>query len=142
MSLNRTIDRLARAIKREAARNPGFAHKLNAIFEAHTSRRAEFDEIEVEIRAEIGAAAPPAPPARVVTPDLNPVAIVSAQGAETLAVALASEVYTSDALRALAAEHNLDPAGELADADKEAIVAHIVAAAVRRVERDKKLFDY
>lgn len=141
MSLNRTIDRLARAIKREAARNPGFAHKLNAIFEAHTSRRAEFDEIE----AEIEAVAPPSPPSaapRVATPDLNPVAIVSAQGGETLAVALASEVYTSDALRALAAEHNLDPAGELADADKETIVAHIVAAAVRRVERDKKLFDY
>lgn len=137
MSLNRTIDRLARAIKREAARNPGFAQKLEAVFAAHTSRRAESDEGEGDL-----ALAAPAAPDVVAAPDLNPVAIVSAQGADMLAAALAGDVYTSDALRALANEHNLDPAGELADADKETIVAHIVAAAVRRVERDKKLFDY
>ncbi len=138
MSVNRTIDRLTRAIKREAARNPGFAQKLDAIFEAHTSRRAESGDLEAETDLESA----PAAPEIVAAPDLNPVAIVSAQGADALAVALAGDVYTSDALRALANEHNLDPAGELVDADKDTIVAHIVAAAVRRVERDKKLFDY
>lgn len=140
MSLNRTLDRLTRAIKREAARNPGFADKLDTILSAHTSRRAEGEDGEIETDAP--EAPPVVAPPQFVAPDLNPVAIVSAQGADMLAAALSGDVYTSDALRALANEHNLDPAGELADADKETIIAHIVAAAVRRVERDRKLFDY
>jgi len=135
MSLNRTIDRLTRAIKREAARNPGFSDKHNAILAAHSSRRYEPEDAPPE--AAVAPAAPAAAPL-----DINPVAIVSSLGGDVLAAALAEDGVSLDALRALAAEHNLDPAGELADADKAAAVAHIVAAAARRVERDKKLFDY
>jgi len=138
MSLNRTIDRLARAIKREAARNPGFAAKLDAVLAAHTSRRADDDAREAADAAEAAVAAA----AAMAPPDINPIALVSADGADALAAALASDVWTADALRALANEHNLDPADELAEADKTDAMAHIVAAALRRVERDRKLFDY
>ena len=135
MSLNRTIDKLARALKREAARNPDFADKLDAIFAAHVSRRPAQPTSKP-------AATPVIEPDAVDAPAINPIAIVSASGADMLAAELASEIYTQDALRALAVEHNLDPAGELDDADKDSIIAHIVAQAARRVERDRRLFDY
>jgi len=132
MSVARTIDKLARALKREAARNPEFADKLDAIFSAHVSRRTPSPAAAREVEEAEETAAP----------SINPIAIVSAHGADMLAAELESDVYTHAALKALADEHNLDPAGELEGADKATMIAHIVAAAQRRVERDKKLFDY
>jgi hypothetical protein len=136
MSLPRTIDRLARAIKREAARNPDFAGRLEAILAAHVSRRPL--PVDLDVADALGPEEAEAESA--TAPDINPVAIAGGQGGEALAALLADQ--SVQALRALATEHNLDPAGELADADQEATVAHIVAAALRRVERDRKLFDY
>lgn len=129
MSLSKTIDRLARAIRVEAKRNPEFAAKLEEIFAAHAARGAP---------AEPAAPAPqPAPALRI-----NPVAIVSRQGPDALAATLTAPDFTEAALRALVTEHNLDPAGETGGLGREALAAHIVAQAKRRVERDRKLFDY
>ena len=46
------------------------------------------------------------------------------------------------ALRALVAEHNLDPSGAAAALDAPELVTHIVAQAKKRAERDEKMFDY
>lgn len=144
MSLSRTIDRLARAIRVEAKRNPEFARRLEEIFAAHAARAPERDAPpQPEIAAEPPHEPPPASkPAAAPAPRLNPVAIVSRQGADALQQALQSPEMTETALRALVAEHNLDPAGETGALGREALADHILAQAKRRVERDRKLFDY
>ncbi len=132
MSLSRTIDRLARAIRQEARRNRAFAERLEKILAAHVSRAP--DQIEPQLDGE-EAALPAAP-------TINPIALVSREGAAALCEILRAESFTKDLMRALVSEHNLDPAGETGDLDREALAAHIVAQAQRRVERDRKLFDY
>ncbi len=71
---------------------------------------------------------------------LNPVAMLKHEGEAALAAALAAQGMP--ALRALVAEHNLDPSGETANLDCAGLAAHVVAQAKRRAERDEKLFDY
>jgi hypothetical protein len=45
-------------------------------------------------------------------------------------------------LRALIAEHNLDPSGDTDAQDEAELAAHIIAQAKRRADRDDKMFDY
>ena len=73
-------------------------------------------------------------------PAINPISIFANQGEEALRVALAAP--SQEALAALVAEHNLDPAGLAAGADRDGLIEQIVKQAKKRVERDSKLFDY
>lgn len=138
MSLNRTLDRLFNAIRLEARRNPDFADRLDAILRAHDSQR----EIDEAIASEALVDAPVAEEASaaVAPPEINPVGVFQNGGEDALKGALAKE--GRDALLALIAEHNLDPAGEAGDLDREGLAAHVIEQAKRRVERDRKLFDY
>ncbi|HYD87983.1 MAG TPA: hypothetical protein VEA80_10945 [Vitreimonas sp.] len=81
-----------------------------------------------------GAAKKPAPPA------INPAGLYKKEGDDALTAALVA--LDAAALHALVSEHNLDPAGETAAMDEAELVAHIVAQAKRRAERDEKMFDY
>lgn len=134
MSLNRTLDRLFDAIRLEARRNPAFADRLDAILRAHASQRALDEGAADDAPAEPPKAQAPSPP------QINPVGVFQNGGEEALKGALAKE--GREALLALIAEHNLDPAGEAADLDRDGLAAHVIAQARRRVERDRKLFDY
>jgi hypothetical protein len=62
------------------------------------------------------------------------------EGQAALAAALASQDVA--ALRALVAEHNLDPSGDTVRMDGARLAVHILAQAKARAERDEKLFDY
>ncbi len=73
-------------------------------------------------------------------PALNPAGVYKKDGEDALTAALVS--LDTDALRALVAEHNLDPAGETPGMGEAELVAHIVAQAKKRAERDEKMFDY
>jgi hypothetical protein len=160
MSLNKTLDRLFDEIRREAKRNPEFADRLDAVLRLHESRR-EVDEGVIEDLAREDAGdpapapkrksaspasgraagkAPAAQTAQPAPPLLNPVGIYKRAGEEGLAKALATQELP--ALRALVAEHNLDPSGESEGLDRDALAAHVVAQAKRRAERDDKMFDY
>lgn len=145
MSLNKSLNRLFDEIRREAKRNQAFADRLDAIFLAHASAR-EVDEALVEAER----AAPDVPPPTRKLADLggvadaaaeiNPVAFYIRDGADALKSALSA--LPEGALTQLLGEHNLDPAGAASGLAKPALVDHIVAQAARRVERDRKLFDY
>jgi hypothetical protein len=151
MSLNKSLNRLFDEIRREAKRNPEFADRLDAIFRVHESARDVADEVVEAARTDddaSGAAAPP-PPTDMRTlnagegagaPELNPVAFFTREGADALKVALTK--FSKPALEGLLVEHNLDPAGATAGLPKPALVEHIIAQAQKRVERDRKLFDY
>jgi hypothetical protein len=157
MSLNKTLDRLFAEIRREAKRNPDFANRLDAALRLHESRRNVPDAVlEDMVRVDEAGAKPKKP----VTPassrqvrqeaggmaavpklsPLNPVGLLKREGKAALAARLASQDL--EALRALVAEHNLDPSGETAGLDHGALAAHVLAQAQRRAERDEKLFDY
>jgi hypothetical protein len=145
MSLNRTLDRLFDEIRREAKRNPEFAQRLDAILQLHESRRELDDEVlEAAARDKGGdealAAAAPAPAAVVNAPALNPVGLFKREGEAALSEALAR--FDAEALRALIAEHSLDPTGASEGLSSKELAAHIVARARRRAERDEKMFDY
>jgi hypothetical protein len=156
MSLNKTLDRLFDEIRREAKRNPDFADRLDAVLRLHDSRRDVGDEVMEDVKREapLDAASPPvaepvAPakpaPKKVRSaqpppPLLNPVGIYKRSGEDALSTALSTQELP--ALRALVAEHNLDPSGETDALDREALAAHVVAQAKRRAERDEKMFDY
>ncbi len=166
MSLNKTLDRLFDEIRREAKRNREFADRLDAILRLHDSRRDVSEEAIEDLACDGPNAArpapeltPEAPPARSpgpasakpapkrakamaqsAPPLLNPVGIYKRSGEEALSDALATQDLP--ALRALVAEHNLDPSGETEALDREALAAHVVAHAKRRAERDEKMFDY
>jgi len=144
MSLNKTLDRLFDEIRREARRNPDFADRLDGVLRAHVSRR-DVAEDALDAADEAKAQAPAevvekSPEIVVAAPALNPVGLYQREGADALAAALADQ--DRDALTALIAEHNLDPTGEAGDLDRDALAAHVIAQAQRRVERDRKLFDY
>lgn len=152
MSLNKSLNRLFDEIRREAKRNPDFADRLDAIFRVHESARDVADEVVEAARTDddAGAAASTLPPVSrsaepvagegAGAPDINPVAYFTREGADALKVALTK--FTKPALEGLLAEHNLDPAGATAGLAKPALVDHIIAQAQKRVERDRKLFDY
>lgn len=136
MSLNRTLDRLFTEIRREAKRNPAFADRLDAVLGGHASGRS-IDEANLEPEETADALEQPSPAAH---PTVNPVAILQKEGEAGLKAALAQ--LERSALAALIAEHNLDPAGAAADGDASAMRAQILAQAGKRLNRDKKLFDY
>jgi hypothetical protein len=155
MSLNKTLDRLFDEIRREAKRNPDFADRLDAVLQRHDSRRDVPDEVLDDVVADepAPAAAPgkakkpkPAAAAEPVAapasnaPDINPAGIFRKSGEEGLAAALADQDLS--ALRALVAEHNLDPSGVTPSLTRDELATHIVAQAKRRAERDEKMFDY
>ena len=146
MSLARALAELFKAIRDEAGTNPEFALKLEQALAVYKpSKRAKQAARD---RVAVGPAAPPITPAPArpaATPPptgVNPVAVLTQQGEEALRAELAGEDYSTAVLAALAAEHNLDPAGEAAGADKSGWIEQIVAQAKRRVARDSKLFDY
>ncbi len=89
-----------------------------------------------QTRVETGDIAEPVEAA----PAINPVSIFSNQGEDALRSALSAP--SREALVALVAEHNLDPAGQAEDADRNGLIEQIVSQAKKRVERDSKLFDY
>ncbi|MDX2235457.1 MAG: hypothetical protein NW200_13250 [Hyphomonadaceae bacterium] len=141
MSLNRTLNRIFDEVRREAKRNPAFADRLEAVILAHASAR----DVPESVLAEIGRDEQRGPDAAVPEPasqaaDLNPIASYTRDGAEALQAALSD--LPESALTHLVSEHNLDPAGVAAGLPKSALIAHIVAQAARRIERDRKLFDY
>src|SRR5690606_41548832 len=84
--------------------------------------------------------APPQAEEQQKAPDINPAGIFRKSGEEGLAAALAS--HDLSALRALVAEHNLDPSGVTPSLTRDELAAHIVSQAKRRAERDEKMFDY
>ena len=169
MSLNKTLDRLFDEIRREAKRNPEFADRLDAVLRVHESRRDVADEVLQDVVADepqqsspasgVGPSAargggksakaratptPTAPPQageqQTSAPDINPAGVFRKDGEEGLAAALADRDLS--ALRALVAEHNLDPSGVTPSLTRDELAAHIVAQAKRRAERDEKMFDY
>lgn len=172
MSLNKTLDRLFDEIRREAKRNPDFADRLDAVLQRHDSRRDVPDEVLEDIAgadansspasgggpsvargggksasrraASPQSAAPTVPPPageqKTQAPDINPAGLYRRGGEEGLASALADQDLS--ALRALVAEHNLDPGGVTPSLTRDELAAHIVSQAKRRAERDEKMFDY
>jgi len=156
MSLNKTLNRLFDEIRREAKRNEAFADRLDAVLRAHDSARdvpaamiaqeraapeadceaaPEVTERPTRKLAELGAGAE----ARSLS-DINPVAFFTRDGADALKAALTA--LPENALAQLLGDHNLDPAGAAEGLAKPELVEHIVAQAQKRVERDRKLFDY
>ncbi len=157
MSLNKTLDRLFDEIRREAKRNPDFADRLDAVLRVHESRR-DVDEATIEAAREdtpVEADPKPTKPSRKRNADdtsapisfnggsaaaLNPAGLYKRDGEAALEAAL--RVQDLSGLRALVAEHNLDPAGETPALTRDELAAHIVAQAKRRAERDEKMFEY
>ena len=172
MSLNKTLDRFFDEIRREAKRNPDFADRLDAVLQRHESRRDVPEEVLEEVaqsspaggggaeRSEAeGAVAPtkkkrdvplsqpatradssPASGGASQAPNLNPAGLYRKGGEAGLASALADQDLS--ALRALVAEHNLDPSGVTSALTRDELAAHIVSQAKRRAERDETMFDY
>ncbi len=71
---------------------------------------------------------------------LNPAGLYKRAGEDALTAALAA--LDQSALRALIAEHNLDPSGATGAMDDAELATHIIVQAKRRAERDEKMFDY
>jgi hypothetical protein len=165
MSLNKTLDRLFDEIRREAKRNPDFANRLDAVLRLHDSRRDVPDEVVDDIAHAMQISSPasaaggdpgsssgePAgespPSARAgakkrakAPPAINPAGVYKKQGEAGLTKALAGQDLS--ALRALVAEHNLDPGGITSSLTRAELAAHIVTQAKKRAERDEKMFDY
>jgi hypothetical protein len=169
MSLNRTLDRFFDEIRREAKRNPDFANRLDAVLQRHDSRRDVPDDVlddvapeqtpppqAGEVRAKRGegetppasapakkpAPKPTTPPtaAKKPAPAINPAGLYKREGEDALRKALEGQELS--ALRALVAEHNLDPSGVTPSLTRDELATHILAQAKRRAERDEKMFDY
>lgn len=145
MSLNKSLNRLFDEIRREARRNEAFANRLDAVLRAHESERDVPDEVLEDVMRDAPDPEPAPRPTRrpaknAAAPDLNPVAFYTRDGAEALKAAL--DKLPEGALAQLVGDHNLDPAGAAVGLAKPALVDHIVAQAAKRVERDRKMFDY
>ncbi len=141
MSLNKTLDRLFDEIRREAKRNPDFADRLDAVLQTHASRRDVAGELIAEIEA--GETSPEIielAPAPAASPAFNPVGLYQRDGEDTLKALLGA--LDQSALLALIAEHNLDPVGAAEGLESAALAELVLAQVKKRVERDKKLFDY
>ncbi len=152
MSLNKTLDRFFDEIRREAKRNAAFADRLDAVLRVHGSRRDVADDVmhaatesetappETKGEAPVEPAPASKPRKAKAAPDLNPAGLFKKEGAEALVAALGG--FDLGSLRALVAEHNLDPSGVTATLTRAELAEHIVAQAKRRAERDEKMFDY
>jgi len=157
MSLNKTLDRLFDEIRREAKRNPDFADRLDAVLRLHDSRRDVPDGVVDDVATDRAATAPeaakpaaeeaPAPAKKKPSaakaadaPTLNPAGLYAREGEEALAAALSAQKL--GALRAIVAEHNLDPGGVTSVLTRDELAAHIIDQAKRRAARDDKMFDY
>lgn len=127
MNLNRTLERLFRSVRAEAARNPAFAAELERALSEFRPRRAPARRV----------APPPEPPK---PPPINPIAALRRDGAAGLRAALAP--LSAPQLLALLAEHNLDPSGAGVSEAAPELVERLVKAAERRVARDQSLFAY
>ena len=127
MSVLRTLDRLHRAVRLEAKRNPAFAARLEHALRAYADPDLA-DDPDTEDVAPLAA------------PIINPTALLGKDGEDVLRAALAD--CDDGAIRALLGEHNLDPAGLAAALTGAELRDHVVAQAKKRIERDKKLFDY
>jgi hypothetical protein len=73
-------------------------------------------------------------------PDINPAGLYKKDGEDALKAALAGEKLS--ALRAIVAEHNLDPGAVTSTLTRDELAAHILAQAKKRADRDDKMFDY
>jgi hypothetical protein len=131
VSVLRTLDRLHRVVRLEAKRNPAFAARLEHALRAYANPELGDDPNTDE--------APPAAPT-VELAQFNPTALLGKGGEDALREALAP--LGDNEIRALLAEHNLDPAGLGAALNGPDLADHVVAQARKRIERDKKLFDY
>ena len=148
MSLNRALAELFKVVREEAAGNPAFALKLEEALSVYRPSKALKQAAKARLRPKPAApAAAPAPaPVEPVeqeapaAPGINPISIYTNQGEAALRTALAAP--SREALAALVAEHNMDPAGQAEGADRDGLIEQIVAQARKRVERDSKLFDY
>jgi hypothetical protein len=154
MSLNRALAELFKVVRDEAASNPAFALKLEEALSVYRPSKALKQAARARVAPKASepkpvifepapeAAPTPAPVAQPAeaAPAINPVSIFSRDGEDALRSALAEP--TREALVALVAEHNLDPAGQAGDADRDGLIEQIVSQAKKRVERDSKLFDY
>ncbi len=153
MTLNRTLERMFRAIRCEVARNPAFAGELEAALRDYRPRRgpprlapppalpARVQALPACLPAEPAPALKAPKPAKPV-PALNPIAFARRAGVEGLRQELLAGTYDEAALRALLQEHNLDPAGASAEEAVPALVERLVQQAQRRLDRDQKLFVY
>ena len=143
MSLAKKLRRFFAEVRREAKRNPAFAARLESALDALApddlldDDEADLDGAEAADGLGEGMASGAG---GYMALEVNPVAIARRDGADALAAVLADLPET--ALRGLIAEHNLDPAEETVRQKKEALAAHIVRQAVRRIQRDAKLFEY
>jgi hypothetical protein len=136
MSLPKKLRRFFAEVRREAKRNPAFAARLESALDALAPDDLLDDEDEAETETTIAEAADEDDAAL----DVNPVAIARREGADGLRQVISGLPET--ALRGLIAEHNLDPADQSPGLRKDALVDLIVMQAHRRIERDRKLFDY
>ncbi len=157
MSLNQALNEILRAIREEVAQNPRFKKRLEEALAAYQPQRRRARALSPAGAAQrptptpTSAPAPAAPPPPVepapaplppAAETLNPIALFSRVGEEGLRAALAGPGLSRAALAALVEEHNLDPAGTVAEAETPALIEQIVAQARKRVERDRRLFDY
>ena len=144
MSLNRTLERLFRAIRCEVARNPAFAGELEAALREYRPRIGPTRPLASPPKP--APALSPAGTKPVISlpakPPLNPIAFARREGVDGLRGELLSGVYDESALRVLLEEHNLDPAGAARDEGFAELVERLTEQARRRLERDQKLFAY
>lgn len=151
MSLNRTLERVFRAIRCEVARNPAFAGELEAALREYRPRRGPprpmtsppkpIASSPMPVAAPIQAGTKP-PALRPPKPLLNPIAFARREGVDGLRGELLSGAYDEAALRVLLEEHNLDPAGAAREEGFAELVERLTDQAQRRLERDQKLFAY
>jgi hypothetical protein len=136
MRADQRLEQALAVIRAEAKRNPRFAAALQRALGARAARPLRRPPEEV-----LEAVSPPPPaPAPAPAPEFNPIALLRRSGAAGLRAALAA--LEEPALRALIAEHHLDPAGASGEEAAEALAERIVRAAEKRLERDQKLFAY
>lgn len=151
MSLNRTLERLFRAIRCEVARNPAFAGELEAALREYRPRRGPprpmasppkpIATLPMPVAAPSQAGTKP-PALRPPKPSLNPIAFARREGVDGLRGELLGGAYDEAALRLLLEEHNLDPAGAAREEGFAELVERLTDQAQRRLERDQKLFAY
>lgn len=144
MSLNRTLERLFRAIRCEVARNPAFAGELEAALREYRPRIGPARPLASPPKPVLAASPAGTKPmvSRPAKTLLNPIAFARREGVDGLRGELLSGVYDEAALRVLLEEHNLDPAGAARDEAFAELVERLTEQARRRLERDQKLFAY
>lgn len=134
-SLSKKLRRLFTEVRREAKRNPVFAARLeSALDTAAADFASRMDSVANDSGEDDDFLG------QETTIDVNPVAIAQRVGADGLLAEL--DGLPETALRGLIAEHNLDPAEETGGLQRPALADHIVRQAMKRIERDRRLFEY